>query len=254
MLLSGLSGWASRAPLIPDALRVDALNVECVATAVPRLSTEDVAPPREQLAGPNTAADGEALTLAPASAGGGVSDIVGNVPFIAQTVNFVVLGWLLWRFVGRKLVAHQLQRHESLNREIAKASESRRAAEAAYEAMRLKVAGLEAESLKVIEESVARAQDEAARLLEDAERRSLELLRQAERRAQQTRIRLKRELAESIVAQTMAKLEQRLSGELGAEAQQRYWEQSIAQLSQSDSLSGLEGSASGASSTLGGAS
>ncbi len=192
----------------------------------------------------------ETFTLAPAS-GSGLSDIVSNVPFVAQTVNFLVLGWLLWRLVGRKLIAHQFERHANLKRDLAKASESRRAAQTAYEAMHLKLAGLEAESTKVIEESIARAQDEAARMLDEAERRSLEILRQAENRAQQIRARLKRELTESIIEQTMARLEQRLSDELGAEAQHRYWAQSIDQLSQEESLSALEHNRSDIANTAG---
>lgn len=95
-------------------------------------------------------------------------DVLGKfhlelVPFIAQLVNFLIIAWILWRFLIRPLMATMKTRRESIVKGLADAEKARTA-----------LAAADAEKAKILQAASA----EAYQLLENA-RQEAERLREA---------------------------------------------------------------------------
>ena len=121
-------------------------------------------------------------------------DVLGKfhlelVPFLAQLVNFLIIAFVLWRFLVRPLMATMKTRREAIAKGLADAEQARAAlAEAdAEKAKILQAASAEAyqllenarqEAERVREAALARAGKDAERLIEEA-RGLIELERKA---------------------------------------------------------------------------
>jgi F-type H+-transporting ATPase subunit b len=151
--------------------------------------------------------------------------------FIAQTINFAIVLWVLNRFAFRPVlrlleerrarIAESLQNAERIQKELAAAEEARREI--------LQKANVQASQLIADAEQTARLQGE--RLLKEAAEESERILAKARARTEQeqreSRAVVRREVGELVLALTA-----KVSGKvLSAEDQERLRAETVAQLS-----------------------
>ncbi len=87
-----------------------------------------------------------------------------------QALNFLVLAWLLQRFLFKPVRAVLSKRQEAIAASMRAAAEEKAAAERAEEEYRAKSAGLAGEAARAREQALAAAEQEARRIREDATR------------------------------------------------------------------------------------
>lgn len=123
---------------------------------------------------------------------------------VAQVANFLILVWLLRRFLYnpvKRVIAERERRIDETRRRAAEQMEAARAQEAAY---REKAAEIEAEKERILSEAAAAAEAEKTRRLEaaaaEAEKVRFEMLRAL----QEERRELEQRLREDLVSQTCA--------------------------------------------------
>ena len=125
--------------------------------------------------------------------------------FIWRTLNFIALLALLAYFGGKPVINALRGRQERIAGELADLTAKRDAAEQSYREFTAKIAGMEKEMEQLVEQAVAQAQNEKARILAEAERAAGEIKRQAEAAVQAEVAAAKRRLREE-VAEEAAKM------------------------------------------------
>jgi|SRR5579859_2067318 len=108
-----------------------------------------------------------------------------------QTVNFLVLAWLLQRFLFRPVRAALSRRQESIDASLRDADRKKAEAENAIAEYRDKTAAIAGEATKAREQALAAAEREAGRLREEA-------ARQAQLETERARASIERERAEAL--------------------------------------------------------
>lgn len=120
--------------------------------------------------------------------------------FFWRTVNFIALLIILVKFLGRPVMNALGSRQERIAGELADLNRRRGEAEAAHTAFTAKLAGMEKEMERVIEQAVTQAQIEKERILAEAERAAEDIRRQAQAAVrgemEEARRRLREEVAE----------------------------------------------------------
>jgi F-type H+-transporting ATPase subunit b len=139
---------------------------------------------------------------------------------LLQIVNFLILVWLLWRFLYKPVQAVLAKRREMAGAALA-AAEAKQA-EAEAEAARLKEAQakLDAERQSLIEDARKDAEAKRQSILEDAQKQAQSLIAEARNKAAKDRegdvASLKKELAETAVDIARRILTQTADGNLNA--------------------------------------
>jgi F-type H+-transporting ATPase subunit b len=87
----------------------------------------------------------------------------------AQIVNFLILVFLLHRFLYRPIVSHMTEREEKIRQRLEKASEKQREAQKQIEEFRRKCADLDHEADKKLEQAQAEAEKRKDELLGEAQ-------------------------------------------------------------------------------------
>ena len=107
--------------------------------------------------------------------------------FALQVVNFLILVWLLRRFLFRPVSAIVARRKEEIGRTLADASEEREKAAGVRRELEAERAGIEAERQKAFEEQRERLAAERSKMLEEARSQAAEMLNQARQRIEEER-------------------------------------------------------------------
>ena len=126
---------------------------------------------------------------------------------LAQIVNFLLLVWLLRRFLYepvRKVIEERGARLERLRKEAEARAEAALAEERAY---REKAAGLEAERKRILDEAAAEAERARQRLLEAAQREAAAAREELFERLSADRERLEAEIRSDIIRAACASAE-----------------------------------------------
>lgn len=170
--------------------------------------------------------------------GTSASDVVGHLPFIAQSFNFVVLAGLLVFFTRAKLRKALAARHRSFVEATERASQARKEAEQTLQEYREKLERLAKETEEIRKVAQDRAEDDAQAMLNAARVESETLIRSTELRLQALVRDTEKRLASETVEATLEKLEAQLSSELDAAARTRFFERGVAALAKADTLRG----------------
>jgi ATP synthase F0 subunit b len=137
---------------------------------------------------------------------------------LLQIVNFLILVWLLWRFLYKPVQAVIAKRREMAGAALADAEAKQSAAEAESERLKEAQAKLDAERQSLIEAARQDAEAKRQAILEEAQKQAKSLL--AEARAKATKDReadvasLKQELAQTAVEIARRILSQTADGNL----------------------------------------
>ena len=107
--------------------------------------------------------------------------------FALQVVNFLVLVWLLRRFLFKPVSAIVARRKEEIGRTLADASAERQKATDLRQELAAERAGIEAERQKAREEQREGLAAERARMVEEARAQATEILGQARKRIEEER-------------------------------------------------------------------
>ena len=107
--------------------------------------------------------------------------------FALQVVNFLILVWLLRRFLFRPVSAIVARRKEEIGRTLADASAERQKAADLRAELETERAGIEAERQKAIEEQRERLGAERSKMLEETRSQAAEILNQARQRIEEER-------------------------------------------------------------------
>lgn len=129
--------------------------------------------------------------------------------FFWRTVNFIALLIILVKFLGGPTVRYMNERRERITHELADLTTKRDEAEKAYREFSTKLAGMEKDMERVIEQAMAQAQTEKARILAEAEQMAEDIRHQAQAAVQGEIESAKRRLRED-VAEAAAKMAEEL--------------------------------------------
>ena len=100
--------------------------------------------------------------------------------FFWRTVNFIALLIILVKFLGGPTVRYMNERRERIAHELDDLTTKRDEAEKAYREFSTKLAGMEKDMERVIEQAMAQAQTEKARILAEAEQMAEDIRHQAQ--------------------------------------------------------------------------
>lgn len=129
--------------------------------------------------------------------------------FLWRTVNFIALLIILVKFLGGPTVRYMNERRERIAHELDDLTTKRDEAEKAYREFSTKLAGMEKDMERVIEQAMAQAQTEKARILAEAEQMAEDIRHQAQAAVQGEIESAKRRLRED-VAEAAAKMAEEL--------------------------------------------
>ncbi len=97
-----------------------------------------------------------------------------------RTINFIALVILLVKFLAKPVASGLSGRQKQVNEELQDLESKRDAAQAEYKEFETRLAGMEQEMERVVEQAVAQAGNEKQRILREAEDAAEDIKRQAE--------------------------------------------------------------------------
>ena len=142
-----------------------------------------------------------------------------------RTVNFIALMILLIKFLAKPIGNALAGRQQQVVGELESLQEKRDIAERSYKEFESKLAGMEKEMEVVVERAIAQAENEKAKILEDAEQAAEDIKRQAEAAVQAEIVEAKRNLKDEIADQAAAMAEEMIVKNLTPEDQAKITEQ-----------------------------
>jgi len=164
------------------------------------------APHGEQAAGEHGAAvEGEG------HGGGHVAPMITAVKLkdlFWRTVNFIALVLILVKFLAKPIANGLSGRRRGIQEELEALEAKRDEAERSYKEFEARLAGMEKEMDSVVEKAIAMAQDEKARILNEAEESAEEVKRQAEAAVQAAIVDAKGKLQDEVAEQAAAMAEE----------------------------------------------
>ena len=142
-----------------------------------------------------------------------------------RTVNFIALLVLLIYFLAKPIGNALAGRQQQVIDELESLQEKRDIAERSYKDFESRLAGMEKEMEVVVERAIAQAENEKAKILEDAEQAAEDIKRQAEAAVQAEIVEAKRKLRDEIADQAAAMAEELIVKNLTPEDQVKITEQ-----------------------------
>ncbi|NOQ45665.1 MAG: hypothetical protein GQ559_03185 [Desulfobulbaceae bacterium] len=139
--------------------------------------------------------------------------------FFWRTVNFLALVVLLVKFLAKPIGSGLAGRQKRIQEEIEDLRAKRDEAERSYKQFEARLAGMEKEMEVVVEKAIAQAENEKARILDDAEKAAEDIKRQAEAAVQAELVDAKRILREEVADQAAAMAEELIIKNLTPEDQ-----------------------------------
>lgn len=128
--------------------------------------------------------------------------------FFWRTVNFIALMIILIKFLAKPIGSGLVGRQQHIKDELDDLKAKRDEAERSYKEFEARLAGMEKEMDKVVEKAIAQAENEKARIIEDAERAAEDIKRQAEAAVQAELVKTRRLLRNEVADQAAAMAEE----------------------------------------------
>lgn len=145
--------------------------------------------------------------------------------FFWRTVNFIALLVILIYFLAKPIGNALAGRRQNVIDEIKTLETKRDAAERSYKEFESRLAGMEKEMEAVVERAIAQAENEKAKILEDAEKAAEDIKRQAQATIQAELVEARRVLRDEIADQATAMAEELIIKNLKPEDQVKITEQ-----------------------------
>jgi F-type H+-transporting ATPase subunit b len=145
--------------------------------------------------------------------------------FFWRTVNFIALLAILIYFLARPIGNALAGRRQNVIDEIKALETKRDEAERSYKEFESRLAGMEKEMETVVERAIAQAENEKAKILEDAEKAAEDIKRQAQATIQAELVEARRSLRDEIADQAAAMAEELIIKNLKPEDQVKITEQ-----------------------------
>jgi F-type H+-transporting ATPase subunit b len=145
--------------------------------------------------------------------------------FFWRTVNFIALLIILIYFLAKPIGNALAGRQQQVIDELETLQEKRDTAENSYKEFESRLAGMEKEMEVIVERAIAQAENEKAKILEDAEKAAEDIKRQAEAAVQGEIVEAKRKLRDDIADQAAAMAEELIVKNLTPEDQVKITEQ-----------------------------
>jgi len=142
-----------------------------------------------------------------------------------RTVNFIALLILLVYFLAKPIGNALAGRRQQVIDELDTLQKKRDAAERSYKEFESRLAGMEKEMEVVVQRAIAQAENEKARILEDAEKAAEDIKRQAEAAVRAEISEARRQLRHEIADQAAALAEELIVKNLTPEDQVKITEQ-----------------------------
>ena len=142
-----------------------------------------------------------------------------------RTVNFIALVLILVKFLAKPIANGLSGRRRGIQEELEALEAKRDEAERSYKEFEARLAGMEKEMDSVVEKAIAMAQDEKARILNEAEQSAEEVKRQAEAAVQAAIVDAKGKLQDEVAEQAAAMAEELIVKNLTAKDQVAITEQ-----------------------------
>ena len=145
--------------------------------------------------------------------------------FFWRTVNFIALLIILIYFLAKPIGNALAGRQQQVIDELETLQDKRDTAEKSYKDFESRLAGMEKEMEVIVERAIAQAQNEKAKILEDAEKAAEDIKRQAEAAVQGEIVEAKRKLRDDIADQAAAMAEELIVKNLTPDDQVKITEQ-----------------------------
>ncbi|HHO48332.1 MAG TPA: ATPase [Desulfobacteraceae bacterium] len=142
-----------------------------------------------------------------------------------RTVNFIALLVILIKFLAKPIGNAIAGRQQQVVDELKTLQAKRDAAERSYKEFESRLAGMEKEMEVVVQRAIAQAENEKAKILQDAEKAAEDFKRQAEAAIQAEIVEAKRALRDDIADQAAAMAEELIIKNLTPEDQVKITEQ-----------------------------
>ncbi|MFA5716749.1 MAG: ATP synthase F0 subunit B [Desulfobulbaceae bacterium] len=142
-----------------------------------------------------------------------------------RTVNFIALLVILIKFLAKPIGNAIAGRQQQVVDELKTLQAKRDAAERSYKEFESRLAGMEKEMEVVVQRAIAQAENEKAKILQDAEKAAEDIKRQAEAAIQAEIVEAKRALRDDIADQAAAMAEELIIKNLTPEDQVKITEQ-----------------------------
>ncbi len=179
---------------------------------------------------------GPALALAAEEAahGGGEPGIINlNATLLIQVLNFVILIWLLSKFLFRPLTRFLSDRTEGIQKALNEAKVAREAAARAQEEYREQLVATQREAAALREQAQREVEVERQRLLKESREEAQRLVADAKAQIEAETRRARSVLREEAVSLSLAVAERLLHRSVTAEDQKRLAEQYLQELGES---------------------
>ncbi|MCU0574873.1 MAG: F0F1 ATP synthase subunit B [Syntrophobacteraceae bacterium] len=141
--------------------------------------------------------------------------------FALRTGNFAILAFILYKLLSKPLGNFLTSRREDIQKLLADLEAKKREAEEVSAEYRSRLAALDAETRKIVDELLAEGETEKAKILAAAERQAQYVRQQAELAAQQEVKAARDKLQEEIAELSIAAAEEILRKKLKADDQDR---------------------------------
>ena len=142
-----------------------------------------------------------------------------------RTVNFIALLIILIKFLAKPIGNALAGRRQQVIDELETLQDKRDTAESSYKEFESRLAGMEKEMEVIVERAIAQAENEKAKILEEAEKAAEDIKRQAEAAVQGEIVEAKRKLRDDIADQAAAMAEELIVKNLTPEDQVKITEQ-----------------------------
>lgn len=142
-----------------------------------------------------------------------------------RTVNFIALLIILIKFLAKPIGNAIAGRQQQVISELETLQEKRDAAEGSYKEFEKRLAGMEKEMDVIVQRAIAQAENEKAKILDDAEKAAEDIQRQAEAAIQAEIVEARRMLRDDIADQAAAMAEEMIVKNLTPEDQVNITEQ-----------------------------
>jgi len=179
---------------------------------------------------------GPALALAAEGAahGGGEPGIINlNATLLIQVLNFVILIWLLTKFLFKPLTRFLADRTEGIQKALNETKVAREAAARAQEEYRLQLLATQRDAAALREQAQREVEAERQRLLKESREEAQRLVADAKAQIEAETRRARSALREEAVGLSLAVAERLLKRSVTADDQQRLAEQYLQELGES---------------------
>lgn len=159
------------------------------------------------------------------------SETMFGWPFIAQSINFVLLLWLLGKVARRPLLAALASRRDVIQSGVRESAALQEQAKLVHRQAEEGLRQMEAELRKLRQQIEQTARVEAERLMNEAQQRAQRTRREAEFVVAQRAAQMRRDLQRELSERTLALAEEMLRSGLTAEDHQRLGREVLAAVS-----------------------